>query len=315
MLILGVDGGGSKTVACVASVDADGQIDVSGTGHAGPSNVRAVGLESALRNLDSAVDDALGVAQIGSAGLDVAILALAGSSLPDVQSLVADWADKKELARRVDVVHDADAVLAAGVGEGCGIALIVGTGSVAIGVNDKGEKLVSGGWGHWFGDLGSGFDLGRSSLAAVANAVDGVGPKTALVARILQRLKISDAREIVMSLQQSADIRREIASLSPDLLECAEAGDSVAVGIVMRGANATAALVTATARKLKMGARSSLALAGGIACSSKYYRHELTRQLTIAGFEPDPLVVIDEPVKGSLILARDQLLSQGRGKR
>jgi N-acetylglucosamine kinase-like BadF-type ATPase len=313
MLILGVDGGGSKTVACVASVDENDQIHVLGTGHAGPSNVRAVGLASALQNLDSAVDDALGSAGTGSTCLDVAVLALAGSSLPDVQSQVVDWAHKKQLSHQVDVVHDADAVLAAGVGDGCGIALIVGTGSVAIGVNNEGEKLVSGGWGHWFGDLGSGFDLGRSSLAAVANAVDGVGPNTNLVARILQRLDISDAREIVMSLQQAVDIRREIASLAPVLLECAEAGDTVAADIVTQGAVATASLVKATATKLRIDTRSPLALAGGIACSSKYYRRELTRQLTIAGFEPDPLVVVDEPVQGSLILARERLSSQGKG--
>ena len=311
MLILGVDGGGSKTVARIANVDDDGEIRGLGNGFAGPSNVRAVGLDAALRNLDSAVDEALATVAAGEDGLDVAVLALAGSSLPDVQRQVAAWADDKKLARCVEIVHDADPVLAAGVGGGPGIALIVGTGSVAIGVNDKGEKLVSGGWGHWFGDLGSGFDLGRSALAAVASEVDGVGPPTELVTEVLQRLEISDARKIVMSLQQATDIRREIASLAPVLLTCAEAGDAVAAGIVAQGAAATASLVAATAAKLQLGQHSPLALAGGIACSSQYYREQLLQQFSAGGFEPQPLVVVNEPVEGSLILARDQLLLRG----
>lgn len=309
MLILGVDGGGSKTAARIATVDDEGQIQDSGAGFAGPSNVRAVGLETALENLDSAVGDALRATESGDAKISVAVLALAGSSLPDVRSQVAAWAAQRELADDVVIVHDAEPVLSVGVGDRSGIALIVGTGSVATGVNSQGERLVSGGWGHWFGDLGSGFDLGRSSLAAVANAVDGVGPQTMLVDQILARLNISNAREIVKTLQEAPDIRREIASLAPVLLQCAEDLDEVAVDIVARGATATASLVKATAKKLKLDKKFPLALAGGIACSSEYYRDRLMEQLTLAGLEPEPLVVVHEPVVGSLRLARDRLLA------
>jgi len=311
MLILGVDGGGSKTVARLAAVNEDGKISNLGDGFSGPSNVRAVGLKTALENLDTAVNAALGAADADATTVGVAVLALAGSSLPDVQSQVAAWAATRNLARDVNVVHDAEPVLAAGVPGGVGIALIVGTGSVAIGINRQGERLVSGGWGHWFGDLGSGFDLGRLSLAAVANAVDGVGPQTALLGRILERLQIEDAREIVVTLQEATDIRREIATLAPILLACAEDGDNVAAQIVAQGAAATASLVRATAKKLELGQESPLALAGGIACSSQYYRDRLTQQLSLADFKPLPLTVVDEPVAGSLSLARDRLRLRG----
>jgi N-acetylglucosamine kinase-like BadF-type ATPase len=312
VLILGVDGGGSKTAVRVAKVDASGEIHELGSGFAGPSNVRAVGLEVALENLDNAVGDALRAVGSKNAEVGVAVLALAGSSLPVVQSQVTAWAENRDLASLVEVVHDAEPVLAVGVGDRAGIALIVGTGSVATGINEQGERLVSGGWGHWFGDLGSGFDLGRSSLAAVAKAVDGIGVQTALVGRVLAALNISDAREIVKTLQHATDIRREIAALAPVLLRCAEEQDDVAVEIVARGASETATLVTATATKLKIGTRFPLALAGGIACSSEYYRDRLMQQILRAGLHPDPLVVVDEPVVGSLMLARDRLMSRGQ---
>ncbi len=70
---------------------------------------------------------------------------------------------QRKLAAQVDIVHDADPVLAAGTADGIGVALIVGTGSVAIGVDGSGNKAICGGWGHWFGDKGSGYDLGRTA--------------------------------------------------------------------------------------------------------------------------------------------------------
>jgi len=103
-----------------------------------------------------------------------------------------EWATQRGLAEHVDIVHDAEVVLTVGVRQGRGIGLIVGTGSVAMGVNAGGEQIVIGGWGHLFGDQGSGFDLGRRALAAVADAVDGIGVQTILSDEIMRRLQRTD---------------------------------------------------------------------------------------------------------------------------
>ncbi len=63
-LILGADGGGSKTAARIASVDAGGFITLIGEGLSGPANVRAVAPVHGLANLDIAVDAALGMAEV-----------------------------------------------------------------------------------------------------------------------------------------------------------------------------------------------------------------------------------------------------------
>ena len=308
-LILGVDGGGSKTAARIAEIDADGNINELGHGFGGPSNVRAVGEAHAEINLDVAIDAAHRDA--GTAGMKVAyaVLGLAGSSLPDVQSFITNWADRRGLAKQVDVVHDADPVLAVAAPEGRGIALIVGTGSVAIGADGQGERSVTGGWGHWFGDTGSGFDLGRRALAAVADAVDGVGPETQLVSEILQRLRTENPREILQKLGMAADVRREIASLAPTLLQAASSGDEVALAIVQEAADATARLVHATAKKLGLDPDTPLAVAGGIVCSNTGYRETLLESIRKLGETPKSIVIVDQPVEGCLLMARDRLLA------
>ncbi|MDH4294459.1 MAG: hypothetical protein OEV84_10265 [Betaproteobacteria bacterium] len=308
VLILGVDGGGSKTAARIAVVDSDGELRVLGEGHGGPSNARAVGQAHAEINLNVAVDAAHNMAGTAGEEIEYAVLGLAGSSLPDIRSFIENWAERRALANTVDIVHDADPVLAVGAPGGNGIALIVGTGSAAIGCSSDGRRLVTGGWGHWFGDVGSGYDLGRRALAAVADAVDGVGPKTLLVERILQRLNTDNPREMLLQLGRSADMSREIASIAPILLSAAEDGDEVASAIVTSAATGTAQLVRATIDNLGLEPDAPLAIAGGIVCSNAMYRETLLEKLRAQGITPASVTVVQEPVEGCLLMARNRLL-------
>ena len=59
--VLGIDGGGSKTLALLAA--ADGR--VLGRGEAGPSNYQVIGLDAALAALEAAVAAALANAGCG----------------------------------------------------------------------------------------------------------------------------------------------------------------------------------------------------------------------------------------------------------
>ncbi len=311
-LILGIDGGGSKTAVRIAVVENDGELRVLGEGFGGPSNVRAVGRAHAEINLNVAVDAAHEAAGTANETIHFAVLGLAGSSLPDIKAFINSWAEQRSLAESVEIVHDADPVLAAGVPDGVGIALIVGTGSAAIGCNADGGRVVTGGWGHWFGDAGSGYDLGRRALAAVAEATDGVGPPTMLVERILSQLHVSNPREMLMQLGRSGDMSREIAALAPIVLHAAEQDDDVAGRIVVSAARGAAMLVRATAARLNFPSDVSLAIAGGIVCSNARYRETMLDELRSLGIEPAMIAVVQEPVEGCLLMARKRMLEKAR---
>ena len=78
------------------------------------------------------------------------------------------------------IVNDALVALTAGAGDGPGIVVICGTGSICYGRNDAAEAARSGGWGYILGDEGSGYWIGRGALAAVVRHADGRGPATSL---------------------------------------------------------------------------------------------------------------------------------------
>ena len=57
-LVIGVDGGGTKTVAWLAPADDMTNTAIVGRGQAGPGNPRAVGFDVAQANIAAAIDAA-----------------------------------------------------------------------------------------------------------------------------------------------------------------------------------------------------------------------------------------------------------------
>ncbi len=302
-LVLGVDGGGTKTTAWLARRAPGKEPNILGRGVAGSSNVRAAGVQVALENLKSAVELAWSDAQRTPQSACCAVLALSGSGHPQTQSQVLDWANKQQLAEHVQIVHDAAPVLSAGTPEGKGVALIAGTGAVAYGTNAKGTTYVAGGWGYLFGDEGSAYWLGQAALGAISQASDGRGPSTTLEQCVLERLKISEAREILSTLQRNKDVRQTVASLADLVTEAAVQGDTVAEQIVQQGVDHLAALVQSVAQELLLGKDFPLALTGGVLCGCSQVRKSLREGLSRAGLKPTPIELVLEPVAGCVKLA------------
>ncbi len=306
--LLGVDGGGSKTMALIAALDESGRMSVCGRGRGGPSNLRLSGKKQSLESLDRAIDEALVDAGVPGRCLDYAVLALAGSTSPDVQLEITNWADKRHLSAGLEIVHDALPVLAHGTADGWGIALIVGTGSVAVGIDRHGKSVTKGGWGHWFGDKGSGYYLGDMALAAVAEASDEIGPQTVLSELVLERLGTKDPRSILKEVSGGGDTRRAVAALAPIVMNAAEKQDRVALRIINGAVMEAVKLVAAVAKALAFERPYPLALAGGVVCSSQLFRDELLFRLNSFKSPPATVMLVDEPVEGCLKIARTKLL-------
>ncbi|MEM8815999.1 MAG: BadF/BadG/BcrA/BcrD ATPase family protein [Pseudomonadota bacterium] len=309
-VILGVDGGGTKTAVRVAALSADGEIRELARAVSGPSNLRAVGVAAARATLDAVIDEALAAAAVSH--VHCAVLALAGSQQPAMHAALSEWAAGRRLAAEVAIVHDIGPVLAVADRGGPRLGLIVGTGTVAGSIDRDGERRIRGGWGYWFGDQGSGFDLGRRALAAVSKAADGVGPGTLLTERILAYVGASAPRSILEHLDRRGDTRREIAACARVALDVADEGDPVALGILEDSASEAALLLHVTADRPGMGDRPALGLGGGVVCSSEGYRGVLLRRLAEFGTETAEPTLVKTPVEGSLIMAREHLLPRGQ---
>ena len=116
------------------------------------------------------------------------------------------------LARRVSVIADVEAAWHATLGAECGVLVLSGTGSIALGRDARGRWARGGGLGPLLGDEGSAFWIGREWLRATADerarrrfatAPHAVSAVAALAPRVLGRARQGDrvARRIVSAAQ------------------------------------------------------------------------------------------------------------------
>lgn len=302
-LLLGVDGGGSKTVAWIALSSHDGQPRVVGRGLSAGSNPQAVGFAAALANLEEAIRLAREEAGQQERPFDVAVLALAGSDRPENRRVFEKWLVEELAVPRFRIVHDALPVLAAGTSDGWGVALISGTGSLAFGQAADGRQARSGGWGYLFGDEGSGYAIAAAGLRAVARANDGRGPSTPLTEAMLERLQLDGVQRLVTAVYGSDDPRATIASLAPVVVNAAEQGDAAAGEILDVAASELAEMVASVARRLDFAqGRFPLCLAGRLLVDPCPLRVRLAARMAWLDLEPT-ITVVPEPVAGAVRLA------------
>jgi len=304
-IVLGIDGGGTHTVALLAQLPShqDGKWTVLGRGEAGPSNYQAAGAERAFHALDEAVGKAFRAACLARSPVQVAWLGLAGAGRPEDQELVRHWALHKGLAAQVEVTPDAPLLLAAGTPDGWGVAVVAGTGSIAFGRSPDGRTSRAGGWGYLLGDEGSGYALSLAAFQAVARMADGRGPDTLLSGLLLDRLQLSRPQELIAAVYRGGLDRPALAALAPLVLEAAQAGDAVASAIVQEGADQLALAAATSARPLGLVPPYPLALAGGLLLASASYRERLLQALAAQGITAEPVTLVPEPAEGAVRLA------------
>lgn len=257
-LYLGVDGGGTKTVALVG--DAEGRI--LGTGRAGGSNYQTVGLDGAGDAIGRAVAQALGQAGAGLSDVRAAALALAGADFPSDTALLEGLARQRLPGIRSTVVNDAWAAWRAGTQTGWGLVAIAGTGSNVAGRTPSGQSRTGYGLTYEFGSRGGAVHMLNDVLYHVFRAGLQAGPETALLPAVLAAFSLGDVDALAQMLYavryaeaqtEANDTPPEAAAanlLIPVLFDLAEGGDAIAQQIIIDNAAALGDLAGGMARLL-----------------------------------------------------------------
>jgi glucosamine kinase len=161
----------------------------------------------------------------------------------------------RRLAKRVEVISDAEAALLGALGGRAGVLVLAGTGSIVLGRDNRGRLARAGGLGPLIGDEGSAFWLGREWLRQ--------SPEALRKARAIAR---------------RPDAVRRIAALAPTVLARARRGHWRARGIVLAGQEHLAALAAGVIRRLRLPAPVLVSWSGGL-LADPWYRAGLRRAL------------------------------------
>lgn len=247
---LALDAGGTQTRA--ALVDVDGRI--LGFGRSGSGNPTSGGEAAAADSIVDAIRQTLGGRLPGPESTNfpsVAVVAMAGERSPRYLG------ELEARLRGLGVNHlhpegDLLGVFHSGTPHLDGYALICGTGAIAARVrNGELERIVDGsGW--LLGDLGSGYWIGHRVAQAVAAALDGSGPDTALTELVLADIGVAlgdfgwpsrrmMVRDLVTVLYSWRPV--QLSRLAPLAFAAAGDDDQIAVAILREAAASLAGLV------------------------------------------------------------------------
>jgi glucosamine kinase len=298
-IVVGVDGGGSKTRVIVADATGAHLADVSGPGSA----IVAGHAEASADVITAVVNEALEKAEMLHLMPKVLCVGVAGGGRDvERQALWQVLADR-ELAEEVVVQPDFSIALDDAFGEGAGILLVSGTGSACFGRGPSGVTARCGGWGPVCGDEGSGAWIGRRALSVVTASADGREPETALIGAILTAAQVNEPQELIAWAAQATP--KIFASLAPVVTSVADAGDLRANAIVSLAVEELVLHIRTLSRSLFGDERAAtpVALTGGMLRKGATLRKRLEQRLrsAVPGAQIHGAEVI--PARGAVRLA------------
>ena len=294
---LGIDGGGTQTTCVVGDENS-----ILATATAGPSNVVRVGESRARESLHQVIREACRAAGVDPGQINRACIGLAGAARPEIAEAIQRLLSEV-ISGTIEVVGDIVIALQAAFGDGPGVIVVAGTGSIAYGRDQGGKTARAGGWGFAISDEGSGHWIGRAAITAGLRAQDE-GENTKLLRQVLEGWQLSSLDDLVRTANSSPP--PDFSNLFPMVLACADGGDGVARSVLTQAGTELARLAKLVISRLFGEGASNIpvAMTGGVFRQSALVRQVFYNSLRAEHPSASVNSTIIEPVKGALELAR-----------
>jgi N-acetylglucosamine kinase-like BadF-type ATPase len=296
-LVLGVDGGNSKTELVVATVEGEPVAYLRGSGN----NSHTVGPARTAAFLSGLVS---------GAGLATPVVQgtfyLCGADIPADFAALTTALEQEPWVDRAGVDNDIFALLRAGTDDADAVAVVCGAGINCAGRSRDGRvaRYPSLGWES--GDWGGSVMLGRDVLFLAARGEDGRGERTVL-AQVLREHFGLPVDELGESVRYGRIAPGRLGEVAPAVVDAAAAGDAVARELVDRLAEEIVLMATRALADLGLAERSASVLFGGgmLRSGSGLLYDEAVARLADRAPQATPSPVIAPPVLGAALDALD----------
>ncbi|MCH6259305.1 hypothetical protein MLD52_22315 [Puniceicoccaceae bacterium K14] len=248
--VIGVDGGGTKTIANLSDLKGNVIAEAS----SGPSNPHYTNADELEANLREAIESTLRQAIVEYSDVLCIFLGIAGvRKAEETSSLTKTVRRFVPKSVKVLVDHDLRIALTAGVGASPGIVAVSGTGSACYGRNAQGKEYRTSS-----NDIGSGSWIGAQALRDALSANANPQLKTALT---------NHFHGVCPELETLE--RHQVAALYPLIANLSMQGNASAKRIVTAGVEGVNQLILETQAILKLK-EIQIVLAGGLMSTQPY---------------------------------------------
>jgi N-acetylglucosamine kinase-like BadF-type ATPase len=252
-LVLGVDGGNSKTELVVATVEGDPVTYLRGAGN----NAHTVGMAATVEFLGALVARAS-----VDPPLAQGVFYLCGVDISSDRAELTEALEREPWVARATVDNDVFALLRAGTDAGDAVAVVCGAGINCAGRSSDGRvaRYPSLGWES--GDWGGSVMLGRDVLFHAARADDGRGEPTALRDVVASHFDMPVA-EVGEAVRYARIPAVRLGELAPAVIAAAEDGDAHALELTERLAGEVTLMAVRALEDLGLSDRTATVLLGG----------------------------------------------------
>ena len=301
MYIIGIDGGGTKTVGILTTETGQHLAQVQ----SGPANYHVVGETQTQAVLEAVVGKLCEKAGVSRTSPIQFCLGMAGLGRVADRKVIGRTCDELGIREDRILTHDAHIALIGGTEKQEGVIVISGTGAIVYGIDADGREARASGWGYLLGDEGSGYDIAMRGLRAVARAADGRSHPTELTHRILNRLELNEPNALIRWVHAAS--RDAIARLAEIVFDTARTADRVAERIVDDAADELVCAAGSVIEQLEFIEPFDVVLSGGNLIHQPVFADRLRRQLTEIQPEASVLLPKHEPAYGAVLLAQAKL--------
>jgi N-acetylglucosamine kinase-like BadF-type ATPase len=240
VVVLGIDGGGTRTRASI--VNGRDVLAFAESGSIKRLRVGAPIAEQNLRELLAEIYKQAGVSSVHAASAGVASATMPG--VPEwIKAVFADFGVEQS-----EVVGDEVIALDAAFKGGPGILQIAGTGTNCIGRAPDGGRESAGGWSSRLGDEGSGYWIGLNAIRCALNAYDREEPTRVL--NVVGGIWGTSTIDELVNLGDSTP-GPDFAALAPAICQLAEEGDAVALDVLKQASADLVGFVLLVRSKLR----------------------------------------------------------------
>ncbi|HYK35971.1 N-acetylglucosamine kinase [Alloacidobacterium sp.] len=301
-LYLGFDAGGTKTDCALA--DENSILARAQNSSIKPLRVSTAQAEANMRALLEEI-----TRQSGADLKQVAVscVGTAGLRFPQTKEWMQQIISRHSGGEILVCGDEATALDAAFPGQ-AGVLVIGGTGSNILGRTSAGETFNVGGWGSALGDEGSGYWIGHEGLKNALRAHDFQQP-TMIVEKVMRFWSAPTLGDLAEIGNQTPF--PDFSLLAPIIVECAEAGDAVALEVLQLGGQMLGENAVHAVRRLRAlepdAPLPGIAYVGGILKSVGFVRESMIetihRGLPMVKVLPEAV----DPVIGALWRARNRV--------
>lgn len=301
MYIASVDTGGTSTRCIVV----DESFTLHGIGDAGPGNYRVVGTERAKENVEVAIRNALADADVDPNEHVVGGFGMGTLDTDKDYDIITGFLNDIDIVDERYVENDVVVAYYSVTAGGPGVVVIAGTGAMAFGRDEAGERVRASGWGWLFGDEGSGYETARQGLQAASKAADGRGDATDLLDAACDHFGLEAFEDVFTAVYDDIDHAKDIASFAKPVAETAAAGDDVALDIIDDAAAELSSAATVVVEQLSLAPAPTVACQGGFG-SADIVASRFKSKVRDAYPETEFVDTVTNPVVGSVALVAEK---------